>query len=83
MENNWKGPLLAYGCIVGSIIVKKWVDCALCQTYLKLCMVEPIGVNCQKIKRPKMYMSHGLIYRPDCVDVINSVMFGSILVKQL
>ena len=69
--------------IVGSLFIKKWVHCALWQTFLKLCMVEPISVTFQKTKRPKMDMSHGLIYRPDCDDIISPVRFGSILVKQL
>ena len=46
-------------------------------------MVEPIGVNYQKPKRPSMDLSHGLIHRPDSDDVISSVRFGFILVKQL
>ena len=69
--------------VVGSIIVKKWDHYALCQIFFKLCIVEPISVNCQKTMRPKMDMFHGLIYRPDCDDVISPVRFGSILLKQL
>ena len=68
---------------VGSIIVKKWVHCALCQIFLKICMLESIGVNWQKTKRPKMDNSNGLICRPDCDDIISFVRFGPILVKQL
>ena len=52
-------------------------------SFLKLCIVVLIVVNYQKIKRPKMDMSHGLIYRPDCDDVKNLVRFGFILVKQV
>ena len=69
--------------LVVSLVIKKWVRCALAK-HLKLCMVAPIGVNCQTTKRPKMDMSHGLIfYRPDCDGVISPVRFRSILVKQI
>ena len=68
---------------MGSLIVKKLAHCALCQTHLKFCMVELIGINYQKTKRPNMDLSHGLIYRPDPDDVISFARFGSILIKQL
>ena len=68
---------------VGSLTVRKWVHCALCQIFLRLCMLESIGVNWQKTKRPKMDNSNGLICRPDRDDIISFVRFGPILVKQL
>ena len=49
--------------VMGFLIVNKWTHRVLCQTFLKLCMVEPIGVNCQKTKNYKSRLTSSIVLK--------------------
>ena len=63
-------PILSGIIIVGSVNVKKGVDCAISPAFLIIGTVVDIHLGCKKNERPHPRNPQNEFYRPDLYDVI-------------